>query len=144
MHTDLMWLCLSFCEFMWYIYSVFTPASMAMGWLRHEDVMKWKYFRVTGLLWGESTGHRWIPLTKASDHELSCFIYLCLNKRLSKHSRRWWFETPSRSLWCHCNGDYLSDNEVNLHDMGTETTTNHDKTGIVYVLGKFRIHVWKN
>ena len=21
-------------------------------------------FRVTGLLWGESTGHRWIPLTK--------------------------------------------------------------------------------
>ena len=24
-------------------------------------------FRVTGPLWGESTGHRWIPLTKASD-----------------------------------------------------------------------------
>ena len=26
-----------------------------------------------------------------------------LNKRLSKHSRRRWFETPSRSLWRHCN-----------------------------------------
>ena len=26
-------------------------------------------FRVTGLLWGESTGHRWIPIKKASDAE---------------------------------------------------------------------------
>ena len=26
-------------------------------------------FRVTGLLWGEFTGHRWIPLTKASEAE---------------------------------------------------------------------------
>ena len=23
--------------------------------------------------------------------------------RLSKQSIRWWFETPSGSLWCHCN-----------------------------------------
>ena len=32
-------------------------------------------FRVTGPLWGESTGHRWIPLTKASDVELWCFLW---------------------------------------------------------------------
>ena len=31
-------------------------------------------FRVTGLLWGESIGHRWI-LTKASDAELLCFLW---------------------------------------------------------------------
>ena len=30
-------------------------------------------FPVTGPLWGESTGHRWIPLTKASDGALWCF-----------------------------------------------------------------------
>ena len=30
-------------------------------------------FHVTGPLWGEFTGHRWIPLTKASDAELWCF-----------------------------------------------------------------------
>ena len=29
-------------------------------------------FRVTASLWGESNGHRWIPLTKASDAELWC------------------------------------------------------------------------
>ena len=31
-------------------------------------------FHATGLLWGESTGHRWIPLTKTSDAELWCFF----------------------------------------------------------------------
>ena len=32
-------------------------------------------FRVTGPLCGEFTGHRWIPLTKASDTELRCFFW---------------------------------------------------------------------
>ena len=32
-------------------------------------------FRVTGPLCGEFTGHRWIPLTKASDAELWCFLW---------------------------------------------------------------------
>ena len=31
-------------------------------------------FRVTGPLWGESTGHRWITLTKACDVELWSFL----------------------------------------------------------------------
>ena len=31
------------------------------------------------------------------------FFDLCLNKQLSKQSWGWWFETPSFSLWCHCN-----------------------------------------
>ena len=56
-------------------------------------------FRVTGPLWGEFTGHRWIPLTKASDAELYVFFHLCLNKQFSKQPKRWRFETPPRSLW---------------------------------------------
>ena len=31
------------------------------------------------------------------------FFDLCMNKQLSKQSRRRWFEMPSRALWCHCN-----------------------------------------
>ena len=31
------------------------------------------------------------------------FFDLCLNKRLSKPSWGWWFETPPWSLWHHCN-----------------------------------------
>ena len=30
--------------------------------------------RVTGPLWGESTGHQWIPLTKAGDPGLCCRV----------------------------------------------------------------------
>ena len=43
------------------------------------------------------------PRTKSSDAELWCFFYLRLNRRLSKKSWVWWFETPSCSLWRHCN-----------------------------------------
>ena len=32
-------------------------------------------FRVTGHLWGEFIGPRWIPRTKASDAELWCFLW---------------------------------------------------------------------
>ena len=40
----------------------------------HDDVVKWNCFFVTGALYGESTGHRWILLTKASGAELRCFL----------------------------------------------------------------------
>ena len=59
--------------------------------------------RVTGPLWGESTGHWWIPLTKASYVELWCFLWCTPSKLLSNQSRRRWFETLVRSLWRHCN-----------------------------------------
>ena len=55
--------------------------------------------RITGPLCGEFTGHRWFPGKKASDAELWCSLY----KWLSKQSWGWWIETPSRSLWRHCN-----------------------------------------
>ena len=50
-------------------------------------------FRVTGPLCGEFTGHRWIPLTKASDAEL-------------------WSETPSSPLWRHCK---VTSHELHKH-----------------------------
>ena len=43
----------------------------------HDDVIKWKHFRVTGPLCVEFTGHRWIPLTKASDAQLWFFSLIC-------------------------------------------------------------------
>ena len=39
------------------------------------------------------------PMTRGFD----VFFDLCLNKRLSKQSWGWWFETPSRPLWRHRN-----------------------------------------
>ena len=60
-------------------------------------------FRVTGPLWGKFTGRRVLPHTKASDAELWGFFNLRLNKRFSKRSWGWWFETQSRSLWRYYN-----------------------------------------
>ena len=40
------------------------------------------------------------------------FPDLHLNTKLSKWSRRQWFETPSRSLWRHCNELSVSDGAV--------------------------------
>ena len=39
------------------------------------------------------------PVTRIFD----ALFDLALNERLSKQSRRWWFETPLCPLWCHCN-----------------------------------------
>ena len=39
------------------------------------------------------------PVTRSFD----VFFDLRPNKRLNKQSWGWWFETPSRSLWRHCN-----------------------------------------
>ena len=47
-------------------------SRMFTAWWRHQMEEK---IRVTGPLWGESTGHRWIPRTKASDAELWCFLW---------------------------------------------------------------------
>ena len=50
---------------------------------KHDDVIKWKRFPRYWPLWGE---------------------FCALNKRLGKQSGGWWLETPSRSLWRHCDG----------------------------------------
>ena len=76
------------------------------SWLFMMTSSNENIFRVTGPLCGEFTGPRWIP-RKASDAELWCFFDLRPNKRLSKQSWGWWFETLSCSLWRHCN-DNLS------------------------------------
>ena len=59
----------------------------ARKFLLHDDVIKWKHFRVTGPLCGKFTN----------------FFDLRLHKRLSKQPSRRWFETSSRSLSQHCN-----------------------------------------
>ena len=48
---------------------------------------------------GEFPAHR--PVTQSFD----IFFDLRLNKRLSKQSWGWWFETPSCPLWRHCNAE---------------------------------------
>ena len=69
-------------------------------------------FRVTVPLCREFTGDRWIPLTTTSNAALCVFFDLHLNKRLSKQSWGWWFETP---LWRHCNAKIMAPRNALLH-----------------------------
>ena len=69
-------------------------------------------FRVTGHLCEEFTGPRWIPSQKPVTRSLDVFFDLRPNKRLSKQSWGWWFGTPSRSLWRHCNNDICWQNKT--------------------------------
>ena len=70
----------------------------------HDDVIKWKTF--SALLTLCAGIHRW-PVNSPHKGQwrgaLMLSLICALNKRLSKQSRSWWFETPVRSSWRHCN-----------------------------------------
>ena len=75
----------------------------------HDDVIKWKHFP---RYWPFVQGIHRSPVNSRHKHDkgqwhgtqMFSFVDLRLNKRLSKHSWVWWFETPSRPLCRHCNG----------------------------------------
>ena len=62
-------------------------------------------FRVTGPLCGEFTGPGEFPTQRPVTRSFDVYFDLRLNKRLSKQSWGWWFETLSRSLWRHRNAE---------------------------------------
>ena len=100
---ELAWLSLQSLDSTWWNIMRACGDGLAY-WLTMVTSSNGNIFCVTGPLCGEEfTGHWWIPLTIASDAELWCFFDLRMNKRLSKLSWGWWFETPPRSLWRHCN-----------------------------------------
>ena len=105
---------------MWKTKSISSSPSAQMTllhWRRMMTSSNENIFRVTGPLCGDFTGHRWIPLTKASDAEVDVFFGVRLNKLLSKQSRGGWFVTPSRSLWRHCNVWINDDSRQFMHQL---------------------------
>ena len=60
-------------------------------------------FRVTGPLYEEFTGPGEFLTQRPVTRSFDVVFDLRLNKRLSKQSWGWWFETLSWSLWSHCN-----------------------------------------
>ena len=55
---------------------------------------------------GPFTGPGEFPTQRPVTRSFDVFFDLRLNKRLSKQSWGWWFETLSRSLWRHRNEQY--------------------------------------
>ena len=62
-----------------------SPILVATSWtnfwyvIYHDDVINGNIFRVTGLLWGEFTGHLWIPFTRPVTRSFDAFFDLRLN-----------------------------------------------------------------
>ena len=83
-------------------------------------VAKWSYrmmtssngniFRVTGRLCGNSPVTGEFQSQRPVRRSFDVFFYMCPKKLLCKQSRRYWFETPSCSLWSHFNdfGNWLA------------------------------------
>ena len=87
-------------------------------WWSHCDILYWEEWKTSFSWWHHQmetfsallalcagnlpvTGE--FPAQRPVTQSLDVFFDLRLDKRLSKQSWGWWFETPSRSLWCHCN-----------------------------------------
>ena len=75
--------------------------------------------RVTGHLCGEFTGPGEFPAQRQVARSFDIFFDLRPNKRLSKQPWGWWFETPSWSLWRHCNEMLLIHMTILCEQMGT-------------------------
>ena len=69
-------------------------------WWRHQMET---FFASLALCEGNPPVTGGFPSHRRVTRSFDVFFNLCLNKRLSKQSGRWWFQTPSRSLWRHCN-----------------------------------------
>ena len=93
------------CENIWGGENIVTPETMLASFkrLHHDYVIKWKHLpRYWPFVRGNSPVTGGFPTQRPVTRSFDDFFDLRLNKRLSKQSLGWWFETPSRPLWCHC------------------------------------------
>ena len=69
-------------------------------WWRHEMET---FSALLALCAGNSRATGEFPSQRPVTRSFDVFFDLPVNKRLSNQSWCWWFETPSRSFWRHCN-----------------------------------------
>ena len=84
--------------------------EVELGWrsLTGRDLTWWHHQMETfsallAICAGNSPVTGEFPTQRPVTWSFDVFFDLCLNKRLSKQSWSWWFQMPSRPLWCHCN-----------------------------------------
>ena len=105
--------------------------KFTLNWNRTRDFIMMtsangNILRVTGPLCGEFTGHGEFPAQRAVARRFDVFFDLRLNKRLSKQWWGWWFETPSRPFWRHCNEIHILYPSATLRGWHTSSLTMWD------------------
>ena len=76
-----------------------TKHSKTTWWRHHMET----FFALLALCEGNSPVSGEFSTQRPVTRSFGVLFDLRLNKRLSKQSWGWWFETPSSSLWRHCN-----------------------------------------
>ena len=84
----------------WQSYVNYSYSSGWLAWWRHQMET---FSALLALCAGSSPVSGEFPAQRPVTRSFDVFFDLRLNKRLSKQSWGWWFETPSRSLWRHRN-----------------------------------------
>ena len=80
-----------------------------------------KVFALLALCAGNSPVTGEFPSQRPVTRSFYVSLISVLNKRLSKLSGGWWFETQLRSLWRHCNGEHF----ISLLFSGPLSMENH-------------------
>ena len=93
------------------------PNNIPILW-RHQMET---FSAVLALCVGNSPVTGEFPAQRPMTRSLHVFFDLRLNKRLTKHSWGWWFETPSRSLWRHFNEAINTDQTAWCQNSDTDT-----------------------
>ena len=78
-------------------------AKAHISWCRPQIEL---FSALLGLCAGNSPVTAEFPPRRPVTWRVDVFFDLRLKKKLSKQSRRWWFETPSHRLLGHCNDRY--------------------------------------
>ena len=73
---------------------------MIISWWRHQMET---FSALLAICAGKFSGPGEFPAQRPVTRSFDVFFDLRLNKRMSKQSRGWWFETLSRQLWRHRN-----------------------------------------
>ena len=76
------------------------PAVIFISWGRHQMET---FSALLAICAGKSPVAGEFPAQRPVTRSFDIFFDRSLNKRLSKQSWGWWFETPPRPLWRHCN-----------------------------------------
>ena len=75
-------------------------SMLRLTWWRHQMET---FSALLAICAGNSPVPGEFPTQRPVTWSFDVFFHLRLNKRLSKQSWGWWFETISRPLWRHCN-----------------------------------------
>ena len=100
LHHNLITRWTNFCMFPWQADHGAAVIFQKRSWWRHQMET---FSALLALCAGNSPVTDEFPAQRPMTRSFGVFFDLCINNLLSKQSWGWWFETPSVSLWRHCN-----------------------------------------